>query len=111
MSVRHYVLLATDGFIELPLDGEICTSNRLPVYIFGFTGGLLEVDGRKITENEYLDYTNPANWSRILEKKGTAIIPGPMMWGEVGDDIYVTLINLGMKYRPDLMDFHTVHLH
>ena len=48
MSVRHYVLLATDGFIDLPLDGELCTNNRKSVYIFGFTGGLFEVNGRRI---------------------------------------------------------------
>lgn len=111
MSVRHYVLLATDGFIELPLDGEICTNNRKSVYIFGFVGGLLEVNGRKIAENEYLDYTDPTNWGKIIGKKGSATIPSPMIWGEVGDDIYVTLINIGMKERPDLKDFHTVHMH
>ena len=111
MSVRHYVLLATDGFIELPLDGALCTNNRKSVYIFGFVGGLLEVNGRKIAENEYLDYTDPINWSKIMGKKGSATIPSPMIWGEVGDDIYVTLINIGMKERPDLKDFHTVHMH
>lgn len=111
MSIRHYVLLATDGLIELPLDAELCTENRKEVYIFGFTGGLLEVDGEIVKENEYLDYTNPANWDTLLSKKGTATIPSPMIWGEVNDHIYITLINLGMKYRPDLLDFHTVHMH
>jgi hypothetical protein len=111
MSIRHYVLLATDGLIDLPLNGELCTQERKEVYIFGFAGGLLEVDGKKIKENEYLDYTQPDNWPIILGKKGTATIPSPMVWGEVNDHIYITLINIGMKYRPDLMDFHTVHMH
>ena len=111
MSIRHYVLLATDGLIELPLDADLCTENRKEVYIFGFTGGLLEVDGKIIKENEYLDYTNPDNWETLLSKKGMATIPSPMVWGEVDDHIYITLINLGMKYRPDLVDFHTVHMH
>lgn len=111
MSNRHYVLLATDGLIELPLDGNLCTENRKEIYIFGFTGGLLEVDGVKIKENEYLDYKNPNNWEILLSKKGTATIPSPMIWGEVGDHIYITLINIGMKYRPDFTDFHTVHMH
>lgn len=35
MSIRHYVLLSTDGLIELPLYGELCTQNRKEVYIFG----------------------------------------------------------------------------
>lgn len=112
MSIRHYVLLATDGLISLPLDGELCTTNRKEnVYIFGFTGGLLEVDGNQIEGNEYLNYREKANWSNILNKKGTATIPSPMIWGEVGDDIYITLINIGMEIRDDLEDFHTVHMH
>lgn len=111
MSIRHYVLLATDGFINLPLDDQLCTTNREKVYIFGFTGGLLEVDGKKIKENEYLDYNDSNNWNKILDKKGTATIPGPMIWGEVGDNIYITLINIGMKELPDFMDLHTVHMH
>lgn len=111
MSIRHYVLLATDGFINLPLDNQLCTTNREKVYIFGFTGGLLEVDGKKIKENEYLNYKDPNNWSKILDKKGTATIPAPMIWGEVGDNIYITLINIGMKDLPNFTDFHTVHMH
>lgn len=111
MRVRHYVLLATDGLIQLPLDAELCTENRKEVYIFGFIGGLLEVDGVKVEGNEYLDYRDSDNWETLMSLKGTATIPSPMIWGEVGDRIYVTLINLGMKYRPDLLDFHTVHMH
>lgn len=111
MSIRHYVLLATDGSISLPKDEILCTTNRENIYIFGFTGGLLDVDGVQIEENKYLDYTDPANWDRIFKKKGTATIPSPIIWGEVGDYIYITLINIGMKHLPDLKDFHTVHMH
>lgn len=28
MSIRHCVLLATDGLINLPLEGELCTEDR-----------------------------------------------------------------------------------
>lgn len=111
MSIRHYVLLATDGSISLPKDDILCTTNRENVYIFGFTGGLLDVDGVQIEENKYLDYTDPANWDTIFKKKGTATIPSPIIWGEVGDHIYITLINIGMEHLPDLKDFHTVHMH
>ena len=117
MSIRHYVLLATDGFIELPLNDELCTKNteKEKIYVFGFVGGLFEVEVNgiktKITGNEYLDYKEPSNWGTILSKKGTAIIPSPMIWGEVGDHIYITLINLGMEHLPMITDLHTVHMH
>lgn len=111
MSIRYYVLLATDGSISLPKDDILCTENRKDVYVFGFTGGLLAVDGQIIEENKYLDFTDPNNWNEILMKKGKATIPSPMIWGEVGDSIYITLINIGMKHLPNLKDFHTVHMH
>ena len=85
MSNRHYVLLATDGLIHLPLDGKLNTDNRKDVYIFGFAGGLLEVDGIPVEGNEYLNYKDPANWEALMGMKGNAIIPSPMIWGEVGE--------------------------
>lgn len=109
MAIRHYVLLATDGFVELPLDAEVCTVNRRRVYIFGFVGGLFKVDDKVIDPT--LNWEKPENWAGLQALKGTATLPSPLIWGDVGDRIYVTLINLGMAQRPDLMDFHTVHLH
>ncbi|MEN6324651.1 MAG: multicopper oxidase domain-containing protein [Syntrophomonas sp.] len=109
MAIRHYVLLATDGYTELPLEPDVCTDARRRVYIFGFVGGLYKVNDNVI--NPSLNWENPANWSTLQGMKGMATIPAPLIWGEVEDRIYVTLINLGMKERPDLMDFHTVHMH
>jgi FtsP/CotA-like multicopper oxidase with cupredoxin domain len=42
---------------------------------------------------------------------GQIQFPSPLIWANVGDEVEVTLVNLGFKYRPDLMDPHTVHLH
>jgi hypothetical protein len=111
VPVRHYVLLATDGFIYLPVDKTLCPSpqTKQKVYVFGFVGGLFKVDDKII--NPKLDWTNHGNWKKLLDMKGTATIPSPLIFGEVGDRIYITLINLGMKERPDLMDYHTVHMH
>ena len=42
MTIRHYVLLATDGFINLPTTKDLCPSSDTlqKVYVFGFVGGL-----------------------------------------------------------------------
>lgn len=113
MSVRHYVLLATDGFIYLPTSPEITCpddlSTRQKTYVFGFLGGLYKVDDKVIDKT--LNWKNPKNWRKYKKMMGKATIPSPMIWGEEGDRIYVTLINLGMKERPDLLDGHTVHMH
>jgi FtsP/CotA-like multicopper oxidase with cupredoxin domain len=42
---------------------------------------------------------------------GQVQLPAPLIWGNVDDEVWVTLVNLGFRYRPDLEDPHTVHLH
>lgn len=114
MCIRHYVLFATDGFIKLPLTSELCPPDnedtRKKVYCFGFVGGLYSVDDNIIDKK--LNYKDPDNYSYYKDNLlGQATIPSPPIWGEVGDSIYVTLINLGMKELPKFTDFHTVHMH
>ncbi|PKM39512.1 MAG: copper oxidase [Firmicutes bacterium HGW-Firmicutes-8] len=111
MAIRHYVLLATDGFVDLPTTPDVCPnpSTRQRTYIFGFVGGLFKVDDKVI--NSTLDWTDSANLPALLAMKGTATLPAPIIWAEIGDHLYITLINLGMAELPDLLDFHTVHLH
>lgn len=118
MNIRHYVLFATDGFINLPAGPTPCLTGRLntrPIYVFGFVGGLFKITDAVSSDVQYydetLDPTIAANWPAFLQLKGSATIPAPMIWGEQDDKIYITLINLGMQFRPDLTDFHTVHMH
>lgn len=50
MAVRHYVLLATDGFINLSTTPDVCPSPETlqQVYVFGFVGGLFKVGNKVI---------------------------------------------------------------
>lgn len=111
MSIRHYVLLASDGFIDLPTGPELCPNPDTleKVYVFSFLGGLFKVDDKVIDPT--LDWTNPRNWPKLRSMMGKGTVPSPMIWADVGDRIYITLINLGMKERPDLLDPHTIHMH
>ncbi len=114
MAIRHYVLLATDGFIQLPTAKELCPSpdTLQKLYVFGFVGGLYQViEGDKITyENPSLNWKDPANWSGLWAMQSTAAIPSPILWADQGDRLYITLINLGMPVSH-LNDPHTIHLH
>lgn len=78
------------------------------MYVFGFVGGLFMVNNKVV--NEDLDWTNPSNFPKFKELIGTATIPSPMVWGKIGDKVYITLINLGMP-TAGIMDAHTVHMH
>ena len=110
MSVRHYVLLATDGFIQLPTTPELCPApdTLKSVYVFGFAGGLYKADNK--TVNAALDWRDPDNWPYLQSLTSKASIPSPAVWAEVGDDLYITLINLGMPVSG-IEDPHTVHMH
>ncbi len=48
---------------------------------------------------------------RIFEFRGKAQLLGPLVDVREGDDVYLTLTNLGLPGRPDLDDSHTVHWH
>lgn len=110
MSKKEYVLLATDGFIEVASSDALCEQRRRKVLVYSYVGGLYKVDGIVQEGMEYLDYKNPSNYEEIYAKRGTGKLPSPIIYGEVSDDIYVTLINIGMKY-VDIMDNHTIHFH
>lgn len=76
---------ATDGWITMP-DG---TTH----YIFGF----VDITGED--EDEIYDY------------RGKAELLAPLLHVREGDEVRLTLTNLGLPQRPDLDDSHTVHWH
>lgn len=82
MDIR---LGATDGWINTP-DGK-------KNYIFGFT----DITG--VPENA------------IFEHRGRAQLMAPLIDVKAGDEVYLTLSNLGTPQRPDLDDPHSVHWH
>jgi FtsP/CotA-like multicopper oxidase with cupredoxin domain len=76
---------ATDGHIAMP-DGS-------SHYIFGF------VDLTGVPESEIYGF------------RGRAQLLAPLLDIGEGDDVRLTLTNLGLPGRPDLDDTHTVHFH
>lgn len=114
MAIRHYVLLATDGFIDLPTTKELCPASDTlqKAYVFGFVGGLYQVieDGKTTFEDASLNWKDPSNWNSLWAMQTTASIPSPIIWADQGDHLYITLINLGMPVS-NLTDPHTIHLH
>ncbi|MDI3547423.1 MAG: hypothetical protein PWR10_1075 [Halanaerobiales bacterium] len=112
---RYYNLYATEGFINLPND-LTGTGPRTKVYVVGFVGGLvrteeIDFDGTPIpgttkTYNPQFENTKE-NRERL---RGTAVIPGPVISGDVGDEIYMSLTNLGMPLAG-IDDPHTIHTH
>ncbi len=82
-------LAATDGYITVP------GREHDPIYIFGF----IPVD------------PSASPGDLIATFKGHAQTTAPTIGVRQGDDVKITLTNLGLLQRPDLTDSHTIHWH
>lgn len=102
MATVYYNLFATDNKIMVPLTPDPC-GPRTELYIWGFAGGLYSKDGEVI--NPEFAVENGCNFF------GKAGFPGPRIDVECGDQLFITLVNLGFKDRPDIPDVHTIHIH
>ena len=63
------------------------------IYVFGFR----DVTGLSATE--------------VTAQRGQAQISAPVLVFDEEDDVFITLTNLGLPVRPDLIDGHTIHWH
>jgi FtsP/CotA-like multicopper oxidase with cupredoxin domain len=86
---RTIALAATDGYITMPGRADD------PVYIFGF-----------------VPVTPGASVADLMATyKGHAQHTAPILGFDQNDVVQVTLTNLGLIQRPDLVDSHTIHWH
>ncbi len=85
-NIKCIHLAAGDGFINMA-DGRL-------QYMFGFS------DMTGIQQGDSIE-------AGILR----AAFPAPSIVLDQGDELYLTLTNVGMINRPDLADPHTVHFH
>lgn len=94
-------LAATDGWVSMP-DNAPALSPFWPdplapantnLYVFGFRNvtGLSDAD--------------------VTAQRGHAQISAPLLAFDQETDIKITLTNLGLSVRPDLVDGHTIHWH
>ena len=85
-EVRCRHLSAGDGFVKMA-DGR-------QLYMFGFS-----------------DLTGIPQDDAMMMGMLAASFPAPLISVDEGDELYLTLTNVGMANRPDLFDPHTVHWH
>ncbi|MEN3357313.1 MAG: hypothetical protein V7637_1295, partial [Mycobacteriales bacterium] len=94
-------LAATDGWVSMPDTappiGPFWPDPLAPapynLYVFGFR----DVTGLTAAQ--------------VTAQRGKAQISAPIMGFDQETDIKITLTNLGLSVRPDLVDGHTVHWH
>jgi FtsP/CotA-like multicopper oxidase with cupredoxin domain len=86
---------ATDGYVTMPGRSHPGHPELDPVYVFGF----IPVDPSASVHSLQSTY------------KGHAQISAPHLDLLQENDIKITLTNLGLVQRPDLIDSHTIHWH
>lgn len=85
-SVTCAHLVASDGYVNMG-DGKL-------QYIFG-----------------YSDATGMLTSDAAAQSVLAANFPAPTLFLKEGQQLYLTLTNIGFKDRPDLFDPHSVHFH
>ena len=116
-------------FIQCPgdnllSDGVTAGSNGVPeasdpdfdpnvkcIHLSGGDGFARMADGRELYIFSFGDITGSDEADAIVDGTLFANMPAPAIVLEEGQQVYLTLTNVGMVLRPDLFDPHTVHFH
>lgn len=96
-DARRIALAATDGWITVPGSGRYLPDPMAPAPYTTWGFGFRDVTG--------LDST------QIQAQRGHFQNSAPILWADEGEDVVITLHNIGLSIRPDLTDSHTIHWH
>jgi FtsP/CotA-like multicopper oxidase with cupredoxin domain len=134
-NLKRFALAGSDGFLHLP-DASVGTwaddlawTPDLNVYGYGFrdvTAEQLKLHawqerldaGASPTPDATAEAADHALWSaaqdahtKIFQTKGFTQWQSHLMHFDEGDQVEITLWNLGWQMRPDIPDGHTIHWH
>ena len=110
LGVKRFALAGTDGWVSMPWSGAL-----------GIDKGAASID--PYFPDPLADPANTTTYafcfrnvtgldrSQVAAQKGRTQICAPIFYSTVGEEIWVTLTNLGLQLRPDLVDGHTLHWH
>jgi len=122
----HRRFVATDNMDDVYLPGRVdpLSGDPIPLYVFGFrevlnpAGPIPQTDPGSLlsvppTTNPPLTSSLPlaATIDDLDVYKGRVQMPSPIIAITEGDELFLTLTNLGFVGRPDLDDSHTIHWH
>jgi len=106
------MLRASDGEIDNPL-----TPNQVCVHLTAGDGFTNMADGR---EQYIFGFANATGFMPMMGESWDGVMmgymekatfPAPTLTFREGDEVYLSLTNVGMINRPDLFDPHSVHWH
>ncbi len=118
--VKAYSLAGTDGWVSMPV-----AAHAMPPY---FPDNLAPANGNSTGDARMDKFTTYAFGFRNVSDFTPAVrsnadtfmvdtvknhvqISAPLLYAQAGQDLRLSLFNLGMGNRPDLFDSHTIHFH
>ncbi len=116
--VREWHFVATDGYVAMPDPSivapvgvyypDLLAPEGQNLYIFGFDD-VTDIEG--FAASNLSAPWDPSSLTSPIDFKTLAQISAPLLYCDDGDDLRITLENLGLGVRPDLFDPHTIHWH
>jgi len=120
--VKAYTLAGTDGWVSMPVGADAmppyfpdsfaptngnttgnAREDRFTTYVFGF---------RNVSQYNAPTAKLPKPSQFLVDNvKNHVQISAPLIYAQVGQDLRLSLFNLGMGNRADLFDSHTIHFH
>jgi FtsP/CotA-like multicopper oxidase with cupredoxin domain len=110
LGVKHFALAGTDGWVSMPWSGALGTGMGAASIDPYFPDPLADPANTTTYAFCFRNVTG-LDRSQVAAQKGHTQICAPIFYSTVGEEIWVTLTNLGLQLRPDLIDGHTLHWH
>jgi FtsP/CotA-like multicopper oxidase with cupredoxin domain len=108
-KVRHFALAGTDGFVAMP-SSRTLGAGMGAADIDPYFPDPLAPDRRTTYCFSFRNVTG-LDQAQVSAQKGHTELCAPLFYSTVDEEIWVTLTNLGLAVRPDLVDSHTLHWH
>lgn len=109
--VRYLALAGTDGWVTLPSADIVGDATGVAAIGPYFPDPLAEPAGVRTTYAFSFRNVTGLDRQEVAEMKGHTQMCAPLFYSTVGEELWVTLTNLGLQVRPDLVDGHTMHWH
>jgi FtsP/CotA-like multicopper oxidase with cupredoxin domain len=108
-GVRYLALAGTDGWATMP-SATLTNEIKGAAETMYFPDPLAEFPNRTTYVFSFRNVTG-LDREIVAAQKGRTQICAPLFFSTVGEELWVTLTNLGLQLRPDLVDGHTLHWH
>ena len=108
--IYTYALAGTDGWASLPSSDALGASLGAKSVDPYFPDPLADAANKNLYVFSFTNVTG-LDRTQVAAQKGHSQFCAPIIYSTVGDELWITLTNLGLQMRPDLVDGHTLHWH